>query len=348
MSGGAPILFNFHSGYPFSGDHELPVGSVVCQQCGEPSRVSFSQYTSRRDGLLALFTTSSFIFTISMSLSLLPPLQPPSPPRPSRRSPFNLHFLPLSSTSSIPSTSTVFTPSPSQEWSQLHHTTPDSPRSANTVSVYSTPMTAPQSPTTLPAWKAVPPTPPAFYPLSPPSNPPVRRRTHPRPASAILSGTDSASTQRRLSLPARVMRTAVAMSPPSAFRTHERRSSLGSAARKLFHIESDDAISDSEDTPPPLTPRGHSSVEDEPIPKRSLSQRQHALLELLISERTYLADLRVLVNVRAYVVTYLPRVNFMPSVGIFRAAPYPCLCKSSNTSPAFAVILGNFRVWETR
>lgn len=345
MSGGAPIV-------------ELPFGlsirwrpraaggfSVVCQQCGEPSRVSFSHYTSRRDDLLVLFTTSSFIFTISMSLTLLPPLQPPSPPRPPRRSPFNLHFLPLSST---PSTSTVFTPSPSQEWPQLHHTTPDSPRSANTVSVYSTPMTAPQSPTTLPAWKAVPPTPPAFYPLSPPSNPPVRRRTHPRPASAILSGTDSASTKRRLSLPARVMRTAAAMSPPSAFRTHERRSSLGSAARKLFHIESDDAISDSEDTPPPPTPRGHSSVEDEPIPKRSLSQRQHALLELLISERTYLADLRILVNVRVYVVTFLPRVNFIPSLGIFRATPHPCLCKSSNTSPTFAVILGNFRVWESR
>jgi hypothetical protein len=48
-----------------------------------------------------------------------------------------------------------------------------------------------------------------------------------------------------------------------------------------------------------------SSVEDEPIPKRRLSQRQHALLELLMSERTYLADLRVLVNVRVCVVTTL-------------------------------------------
>jgi hypothetical protein len=240
-----------------------------------------------------------------MSLTLLPPLQPPSPPRPPRRSRFSLQFLPLSSSSSNPSTSPVFTPSPSQEWPQLHHTTPDSPRSINTVSVYSTPLTAPQSPTPLPAWKAVPPTPPAFYPLSPPSNPPVRRRTHPRPASAILSGTDSASTQRRLSLPARVIRTSVAMSPPSAYRTHERRSSLGSAARKLFHIESDDAISDSEDSPLPPSPRGQSSVEDEPIPKRSLSQRQHALLELLMSERTYLTDLRVLVNVRVCVVSIL-------------------------------------------
>ena len=240
-----------------------------------------------------------------MSLTLLPPLQPPSPPRPPRRSPFSLHFLPLSSASSIPSVSPIITPSPSQEWPQSHHTTPDSPHSANTVSVYSTPLTAPQSPTTLPAWRAVPPTPPAYYPLSPPSHPPVRRRTHPRPASAILSGTDTAGTQRRLSLPARVMRTAVAMSPPSAFRTHERRSSLGSAARKLFHIESDDAVSDSDDTPLPPSPRGQSSVEHEPIPKRSLSQRQHALLELLMSERTYLADLRILVNVRVCVVSIL-------------------------------------------
>jgi hypothetical protein len=261
-----------------------------------------------------------------MSLTLLPPLQPPSPPRPPRRSPFSLHFLPLSSASSIPSTSPVFTPSSSQEWPQLHHTTPDSPHSANTVSVYSTPLTAPQSPTTLPAWKAVPPTPPAFYPLSPPSNPPVRRRTHPRPASAILSGTDSASTQRRLSLPARVMRTAVAFSPPSAFRTHERRSSLGSAARKLFHIESDDAISDSEDTPPPPSPRGHSSGEYEPIPKRSLSQRQHALLEILMSERTYLADLRVFVNV------YLEQLPILVSAKVLTL---PLLSPSYSATFAF-------------
>ncbi len=242
-----------------------------------------------------------------MSLTLLPPLQPPSPPRPTRRSPFGLQFLPLSPTS-VPSTPPASTPSPSQEWPQLHHTTPDTtPRSANIISVYSTPLTAPQSPTSLPAWKAVPPTPPAFYPLSPPSRPPVRRRTHPRPASAILSGTDTAATQRRLSLPARVMRTAVAMSPPSAFRTHERRSSLGSAARKLFHIESDDAVSDDDDddTPLPPSPRGQSSVEDGLIPKRSLSRRQHALLELLMSERIYLADLRLLVNVRICVVTTL-------------------------------------------
>ncbi|KAF8272502.1 hypothetical protein EI94DRAFT_1718174 [Lactarius quietus] len=260
-----------------------------------------------------------------MSLTLLPPLQPPSPPRPPRRTPFSLHFLPLSSASSIPSTSPVFTPAPSQEWPQLHHTTPDSPRSANTVSVYSTPLTAPQSPTTLPAWKAVPPTPPAFYPLSPPSCPPVRRRTHPRPASAILSGTDMAATKRRLSLPARVMRTAVATSPPSAFRTHERRSSLGSAARKLFHIESDDAVSDGDDdTPLPPTPLGQPS--DEPIPKRSLSQRQHALLELLMSERTYLADLRVLVNV------YLEQLPILVSP---KALTLPLLSPSYSATFAF-------------
>ncbi|KAH9077250.1 hypothetical protein EDB83DRAFT_2549072 [Lactarius deliciosus] len=260
-----------------------------------------------------------------MSLTLLPPLQPPSPPRPPRRPPFSLQFLPLAP---IPSTPPAFTPSPSQECSQLHHTTPDTtPRSANTVSVYSTPLTAPQSPTTLPAWKAVPPTPPAFYPLSPPSNPPVRRRTHPRPASAILSGTDAAAAQRRMSLPARVIRTAVAMTPPSAFRTHERRSSLGSAARKLFHIESDDALSDDDDDIPlPPSPRGQSSVEDELIPKRGLSQRQHALLELLMSERTYLADLRVLVNV------YLEQLPMLVSP---KSLVLPLLSPSYSASFAF-------------
>ncbi|KAH9062772.1 hypothetical protein EDB87DRAFT_1710385 [Lactarius vividus] len=260
-----------------------------------------------------------------MSLTLLPPLQPPSPPRPPRRSPFSLQFVPLTS---IPSTPPAFTPSPSQEWSQLHHTTPDTtPRSANTVSVYSTPLTAPHSPTTLPAWKAVPPTPPAFYPLSPPSNPPIRRRTHPRPASAILSGTDAAAAQRRLSLPARVIRTAAAMSPPSAFRTHERRSSLGSAARKLFHIESDDALSDDDDDIPlPPSPRGQSSVEDELIPKQGLSHRQHALLELLMSERTYLADLRVLVNV------YLEQLPMLVSP---KSLPLPLLSPSYSATFPF-------------
>lgn len=266
-----------------------------------------------------------------MSLTLLPPLQPPSPPRPSRRSPFGLQFLPLSSLSSVPSTPPALTPSPSQEWPQLHSSTPDStPRSANTVSEYSTPLTAPQSPTTLPAWKAVPPTPPAFYPLSPPSHPPVRRRTHPRPASAILSETHTTAAQRRLSLPARVMRTAVALTPPSSFRTHERRSSLGSAARKLFHIESDDAVSDDDDddddNPPPPSPRGQSSVEDELIPKRRLSQRQHALLELLMSERTYLADLRVLVNV------YLEQ---LPTLASPKAIALPLLSPSYSAAFAF-------------
>jgi hypothetical protein len=113
-----------------------------------------------------------------MSLTLLPPLQPPSPPRSSRRSPFSLQFLTLSTLSSIPSTP-AFTPSPSQEWSQLHHTTPDTtPRSANSVSVYSTPLTAPQSPTTLPAWKAVPPTPPCLLPPLP-SFPPACSPSYP-------------------------------------------------------------------------------------------------------------------------------------------------------------------------
>ena len=290
----AIVELPFELSRPFSGDHE----SVVCQRCGEPSHVS-------RSTRCLVSSITPFFLSIFMSLTLLPPLQPPSPPRSPRRSPFGLQF--LSSPSSIISTPPAFTPSPSQEWPQVHHTTPDTtPRSANTVSVYSTPLTAPQSPTTLPAWKAVPPTPPVFYPLSPPSHPPVRRRTHPRPASAILSGADTAAAQRRLSLPARVIRTAVAMTPPSAFRTHERRSSLGSAARKLFHIESDDAVSDDgDDAPLPPSPRGQSSVEDVLISKRSLSQRQHALLELLMSERTYLADLRVLVNVGICVITAL-------------------------------------------
>ncbi|KAH9049117.1 hypothetical protein EDB84DRAFT_1454180 [Lactarius hengduanensis] len=232
-----------------------------------------------------------------MSLTLLPPLQPPSPPRPPRRSPFSLQFLPLAS---IPSTPPAFTPSPSQEWSQLHRTTPDTtPRSANTVSVYSTPLTAPQSPTTLPAWKAVPPTPPAFSPPLPSFQPAY-----------------AAAAQRRMSLPARVIRTAVAMTPPSAFRTHERRSSLGSAARKLFHIESDDALSDDDDDIPlPPSPRGQSSVEDELIPERGLSQ-----------QRTYLADLRVLVNV------YLEQLPMLVSP---KSLVLPLLSPSYSASFAF-------------
>jgi hypothetical protein len=68
--------------------------------------------------------------------------------------------------------------------------------------------------------------------------------------------------------------------------------------RRLFHIEDDDAASDDGDDSPDhrdLTP-----VEVEFIPKRSVLERQHALLELLVSERNYLADLRILVNVRIY------------------------------------------------
>jgi hypothetical protein len=190
-----------------------------------------------------------------MSLTLLPPLQPPSPPRPPRRSPFSLHFLPLSSAHS---TSPVFTPSPSQEWPQLHHNTPDSPlfkhgvcifhsTDSSTVSNYS-PCLESCSPNTSSLLSPLA----SFPPTCSPSYPPKtcfrhsvrdRRRRH---------------AQRRLSLPARVLRTAAAMSPPSAFRTHERRSSLGSAARKLFHIESDDAVSDDDgdDAPLPPSPRG--------------------------------------------------------------------------------------------
>ncbi|KAH9179774.1 hypothetical protein EDB89DRAFT_2062806 [Lactarius sanguifluus] len=116
------------------------------------------------------------------------------------------------------------------------------------------------------------------------------------------------------------------MTPPSAFRTHERRSSLGSAARKLFHIESDDALSDDDDIPLPPSPRGQSSVEDELIPKRGLSQRQHALLELLMSERTYLADLRVLVNV------YLEQLPMLVSP---KSLVLPLLSPSYSASFAF-------------
>ncbi|KAI0307232.1 hypothetical protein B0F90DRAFT_1814016 [Multifurca ochricompacta] len=233
-----------------------------------------------------------------MALSLAPPSQPPSPPRSSRRSAFLLSFLPLTPISSIPSTPGTFS-SDSEEWPQQHPSTPESiPGSTTSLSVYSTPLTLPQSPSVLPAWKAVPPTPPAFLPLSPPSHPPVRRRTHPRPASAILSGSRTSAAQRRLSLPARAMRTTTPTSPPSAFRTHERRSSLGIAARRLFHIEGDDATSDDgDDLPVPPVPSGLVHAEEELIPKRSVSERHHALLELLMSERSYLADLRVLVNV---------------------------------------------------
>jgi hypothetical protein len=92
--------------------------------------------------------------------------------------------------------------------------------------------------------------------------------------------------------------------PPSAFRIHRRRSSLESAARRLFHIEDDDdddAASDDGDDSFAMPDRvGLAPVEDEFIPKRSSIERQHALLELLVSERNYLTDLRTLVNVRIY------------------------------------------------
>lgn len=239
-----------------------------------------------------------------MALSLVTPLHPPSPPRSSRRSPFGLSFLPLPSIASIPSTPGTFT---SEECPQLHPTTPDSiSGSTSTVSVYSTPLSAPQSPSVLPAWRAVPPTPPAFLPLSPPSHPPVRRRTHPRPASAIFSGPRTAAAQRRLSLPARATRNTDTTTPPSAFRTRRRRSSLESTTRRLFHIE-DDAESDDGDDPL-AAPDGVdlAPVDGESIRKRSFVERQYALLELLVSERNYLMDLRTLVNVRIYPIDPLP------------------------------------------
>ncbi|KAI0268337.1 hypothetical protein BC834DRAFT_968530 [Gloeopeniophorella convolvens] len=233
-----------------------------------------------------------------MALSLVPPVQPSSPPRTSRRSAFGLSFLPLTPISSIPSTPGTFS---SDDWfQQPRPSTPDPIPGSASVSLYSTPLTAPLSPSALPEWKAVPPTPPAFLPLSPPSNPPVRRRrTHPRPASAVLSAARSTGAHRRLSLPARAVHAAAAtMSPPSAFRHHERRSSLGGAARRLFHIENDDAGSDDGDDQS-IAPDVHGAgpAGDDPGPKRSVSGRHHALLELLATERGYLADLRALVTV---------------------------------------------------
>lgn len=227
-----------------------------------------------------------------MSLSLVSPLHPPSPPKSSRRSPFGLSLLPLTPISSTPSTPGTF---PVEEPPQMHPSTPDSTTS---LSVYATPLSAPQSPS-LPAWRAVPPTPPAFLPLSAPPRPPVRRRTHPRPTSAVFTGPRTAAVQRRLSLPARNMHIVDITTPPSAFRTHRRRSSLD-AARRLFHIESDDAGSDDGDDSLVAADLQGLAPEAEFIPKRSVLERQHALLELLVSERNYLADLRTLVYVRIY------------------------------------------------
>jgi len=79
-----------------------------------------------------------------------------------------------------------------------------------------------------------------------------------------------------------------------------------STARRLFHIE-DDAESDDGDDPLATPDRvGLGPVEDESIRKRSSIERQHALLELLVSERNYLIDLRTLVNVRIYSIVLLP------------------------------------------
>jgi hypothetical protein len=85
-----------------------------------------------------------------------------------------------------------------------------------------------------------------------------------------------------------------------------------STARRLFHIE-DDAESDDGDDPLTAPDRiDLAPVEDESIRKRSHIERQHALLELLVSERNYLMDLRTLVNVRIYPIVLLPRVDFYP------------------------------------
>jgi hypothetical protein len=101
--------------------------------------------------------------------------------------------------------------------------------------------------------------------------------------------------------------------PPSAFRNHRRRSSLESTARRLFHIE-DDAESDDEDDPLASPDRVDlAPLEDESIRKRSSIERQHALLELLVSERNYLMDLRTLVNVRIYPIVPLPYTR-LPSL----------------------------------
>jgi hypothetical protein len=71
--------------------------------------------------------------------------------------------------------------------------------------------------------------------------------------------------------------------------------------RRLFHIEGDDAASDDGDDSPGASDSRDLAPEDvEVVPKRSVLERQHALLELLVSERNYLADLRTLVYVRIY------------------------------------------------
>ena len=71
--------------------------------------------------------------------------------------------------------------------------------------------------------------------------------------------------------------------------------------RRLFHIEGDDAASDDGDDSPSGSDSRDLTPEDvEVVPKRSALECKHALLELLVSERNYLADLRTLVYVRIY------------------------------------------------
>ena len=96
------------------------------------------------------------------------------------------------------------------------------------------------------------------------------------------------------------MRIVDTTTPPSAFRIHRRRSSLDGAVRRLFHIESDDAGSDDGDDSLVAPDLQGLAPEAEFIPKRSVLERQHALLELLVSERNYLASLRTLVYVRIH------------------------------------------------
>jgi len=70
--------------------------------------------------------------------------------------------------------------------------------------------------------------------------------------------------------------------------------------KRLFHIEDDDAASDDGDDSPVASDSRYLADVVEDVPKRSVLERQHALLELLVSERNYLADLRTLVYVRIY------------------------------------------------
>lgn len=101
-------------------------------------------------------------------------------------------------------------------------------------------------------------------------------------------------------MPTRTVHIVGNRSPPSAYRIHRRRSSLDGAVKRLFHIEDDDAVSDDGDDSPSASDSRDLAPEDVEVPKRSALERQHALLELLVSERNYLADLRTLVYVRIY------------------------------------------------